>query len=186
MSDDAVAQVQGCLRTIFRPEQFEQTGPEKDISEPKKPQNAAKANSPKIKLSTKQSKTNASIFSDTPADDSDYEKKLLQRVLKTAIATMRENDPQVSFISLPIVCNNFRFFQISSNGIKIFYPIQSLFLNPVTDAIAPGYSTVIKKPMCIRTMEEKMMSTKYTKIEEFKEDVSGPNIIFELKSTQLF
>jgi len=140
ISDDAFVQVQGCLRTIFRPEQLEQTGSEKCISEPEKPQNAAKVKTPKIKLSTKQTKTNASIFPDTPADDSDYEKKLLQRVLKTAIASMRENDPQ------------------------------SLFLNPVTDAIAPGYSTVIKTPMCIRTMEEKMMSTKYTKIEEFKED----------------
>ena len=50
--------------------------------------------------------------------------------------------------------------------------IQNLFLNPVTDSIAPGYSSVIKSPMCIRTIEEKMMSCKYNKIEEYKDDVS--------------
>ncbi len=48
---------------------------------------------------------------------------------------------------------------------------QSLFLNPVTDAIAPGYSKVIKKPMSISTMENKIDSNAYSSIEEWNSDV---------------
>jgi hypothetical protein len=48
---------------------------------------------------------------------------------------------------------------------------QTLFLNPVTDAIAPGYSKVIKKPMCICTMEEKLEDFDYNSIQEWDADV---------------
>jgi hypothetical protein len=48
---------------------------------------------------------------------------------------------------------------------------QNLFLNPVTDAIAPGYSKVIKKPMCISTMEEKLEDFDYNSIQEWDADV---------------
>jgi hypothetical protein len=48
---------------------------------------------------------------------------------------------------------------------------QSLFLNPVTDAIAPGYSRVITKPMCILTMEQKVARNEYTSISNWEQDV---------------
>ena len=48
---------------------------------------------------------------------------------------------------------------------------QNLFLNPVTDAIAPGYSKVIKKPMSISTMESKVDNHVYVSIEDWSSDV---------------
>lgn len=48
---------------------------------------------------------------------------------------------------------------------------QSLFLNPVTDAIAPGYSRVITKPMCIGTMEQKVARNEYQSISDWEQDV---------------
>jgi hypothetical protein len=56
---------------------------------------------------------------------------LIQKVAKKALITMRENDTQ------------------------------GLFLNPVTDVIAPGYYAIVETPMCIRTMEENMMNSTY-------------------------
>jgi hypothetical protein len=64
-------------------------------------------------------------------------KRILPTIVKEAIQAMREADPQ------------------------------SLFLNPVTDAIAPGYSKVISRPMCMKQME----ATKYTSLQEFDNDV---------------
>lgn len=48
---------------------------------------------------------------------------------------------------------------------------QTLFLNPVTDAIAPGYSKLIKKPMSIVTMENKIENNQYHDIKAFEVDV---------------
>ena len=48
---------------------------------------------------------------------------------------------------------------------------QSLFLNPVTDAIAPGYSKVIKKPMSIGTMINKIENNQYHDIKTWEQDV---------------
>ena len=48
---------------------------------------------------------------------------------------------------------------------------QNLFLNPVTDAIAPGYSKVITKPICIVQMEAKVSRNKYNSIDEWDKDV---------------
>jgi len=48
---------------------------------------------------------------------------------------------------------------------------QNLFLNPVTDAIAPGYSKVIKKPISISTMETKVEKNAYFSIDDWSSDV---------------
>ncbi|GAX09849.1 bromodomain-containing protein 7/9 [Fistulifera solaris] len=53
---------------------------------------------------------------------------------------------------------------------------QNLFLNPVTDAIAPGYSKIIRKPMCILTMQENIAKNRYNNIAEWESDV---NLMFK-------
>jgi hypothetical protein len=65
----------------------------------------------------------------------------LNRIIITGVASMKEADPQ------------------------------SLFLNPVTDAIAPGYSKKISKPMSIVTMERKVQNDEYASVNEWKQDV---------------
>ena len=95
ITDTAIAQIQGCLRTIFRPSKSEQQS-QKTLESPSKD----RAEGTKIKLSLKSpSKASAtsSMFPDLPSDDSDYERKLLQRVIKKAIAFQKEHDPQVRF-----------------------------------------------------------------------------------------
>ncbi|KAG7276034.1 hypothetical protein CRUP_004431 [Coryphaenoides rupestris] len=44
------------------------------------------------------------------------------------------------------------------------------FAFPVTDAIAPGYSTIIKHPMDFSTMKDKILANEYTTMTEFKAD----------------
>ncbi len=133
LSENTLAQIQGCLRTLFRP-----TDSVLSQESPVTPPKAKADSSKKIKLSLKNIPTKT--FPDHPIDDSEFERKLLQKILKKAIALMKENDPQ------------------------------GLFLNPVTDAIAPGYSSIIKRPMCIRTIEEQMMESSYDSIEDFRDD----------------
>lgn len=70
-----------------------------------------------------------------------FELKLLRKIIKASVMAMKECDPQ------------------------------GLFLNPVTDDIAPGYSTVIKKMMCIRIMEEKAVNLKYDSLDQYESDV---------------
>lgn len=68
-------------------------------------------------------------------------KRQLNRIVTEGISAMKETDPQ------------------------------SLFLNPVTDAIAPGYSRIIKKPMCIAMMEAKVAGNEYNNVEDWEQDV---------------
>lgn len=42
------------------------------------------------------------------------------------------------------------------------------FAFPVTDAIAPGYSTIIKHPMDFSTMKDKIINNEYNTVTEFK------------------
>jgi len=68
-------------------------------------------------------------------------KRQLNRWISAGLAEMKEKDPQ------------------------------QCFLNPVTDAIAPGYSKLIKKPMCIATMEHKVATHSYNSITDWEADV---------------
>jgi len=70
-----------------------------------------------------------------------FELKLLRKVIESAVVAMKECDPQ------------------------------GLFLNPVTDEIAPGYSRVIKNPMCIRTIEQKAVNLRYPTLGQYELDV---------------
>jgi Bromodomain len=65
-------------------------------------------------------------------------KRQLNRILTSAMSAMKMSDPQ------------------------------SLFLNDVTDEIAPGYSKIIKKPMCISAMEKKVSKNAYETLVEFE------------------
>lgn len=42
------------------------------------------------------------------------------------------------------------------------------FAFPVTDAIAPGYSMIIKHPMDFSTMKDKIRNNEYNTVTEFK------------------
>ena len=68
-------------------------------------------------------------------------KRQLNRWISAGIAEMKEKDPQ------------------------------QCFLNPVTDAIAPGYSKIISKPMCISTMEHKVATLHYNSVTDWEADV---------------
>jgi len=132
VSDDAIAQVQGCLRIIFA-----QAGPS---SETKKKSESSTENTPgaetKLKPILPLKPKKYSI-----KEDKKYVLSLLQEVIQSAIAAMKETDEKL------------------------------VFLNPVTDAIAPGYSRVISKPMCILTVAQKNNSKTYQSLQEFEKDV---------------
>ncbi|KAL3943592.1 MAG: hypothetical protein SGBAC_002336 [Bacillariaceae sp.] len=68
-------------------------------------------------------------------------KRQLNRIITAGVTAMKESDPQ------------------------------SLFLNPVTDSIAPGYSKVIKKPMSLTTIQEKIDTNTYNSLQDWEVDV---------------
>ena len=87
ITDNTIAQIQGCLKSIFRPSKLEEQATMASLESPTKT---------KIKLSLKSpNKAASSMFPDLPKDDSEYEHKLLQRIIKRAIGFLKENDPQV-------------------------------------------------------------------------------------------
>lgn len=139
LTDDAVAQIQGCLRIIFQ----QQDGHGTDFAgsleaAAAKAKHEAEAEAAAAAAS---SKGKGRAVSHTERDDSDYMRKLLRRIVTAAVRAMREADPR------------------------------GLFLNPVTDDIAPGYSKVIKEPMCIRTIEEKAEDLEYDHLNDYERDV---------------
>ena len=136
VTDDAIAQIQGCLRSIFTNASNTETKKKPDTSN-------------KNSLSTTKNTNTASTLTSVPTkpkkysskEDKTYTSSLLQEVIHSAIEAMKETDAKL------------------------------VFLNPVTDAIAPGYSKVISKPMCILTIAQKNNSRTYQSLQEFEKDV---------------
>ena len=139
ITDDAVAQIQGCLRIIFQ---------QRDVNEGDGAANSMEAAAARAKHEAEaaaaaraKAKSSDSGTKAIDRDDSDYQHKLLRKIITAAVRAMREADPR------------------------------GLFLNPVTDEIAPGYSKVIKEPMCIRTIEDKAEEMEYGHLSEYERDV---------------
>lgn len=49
---------------------------------------------------------------------------------------------------------------------------EKIFLEEVVDKDVPGYSDVIKQPICLFTIEDRVTKSHYTLLEEFEKDVS--------------
>ena len=143
--DDAVAQIQGCLRIVFQQRDVHDGGSgggtgdsmEAAAARAKHEAEAAAAAMGKGRGRGRSGSESRAI----DRDDSDYHQKLLRKIITAAVRAMREADPR------------------------------GLFLNPVTDEIAPGYSNVIKEPMCIRTIEDKAEEMEYGHLSEYERDV---------------
>lgn len=148
--DDVVAQIQGCLRVIYQQSSEIPTMPKDDggssptMGDKSKQEKASSNKAPFSMPSPKRDKQGTvSAAASFPArkEDREFYQRLLRKVITAAIVAMKKLDNQ------------------------------GLFLNPVTDQIAPGYSDLIKKPMCIRTIEEKVGAGKYLKLSEYEDDV---------------
>ena len=148
VTDDAVAQIQGCLRIVFQQRDVHDGGGsgggatagdsmEAAAARAKHEAEAAAAAMGKSRGRGRSGSESRAI----DRDDSDYHQKLLRKIITAAVRAMREADPR------------------------------GLFLNPVTDEIAPGYSKVIKEPMCIRTIEDKAEEMEYDHLSEYERDV---------------
>jgi bromodomain-containing protein 7/9 len=128
ISDQAIGQIQGLLRSIFQPDRDKD---QQSLVQKEKMQRAGNT-------SIIDNGEEATAKSDV---ERQFELKLLRKIIKASVMAMKECDPQ------------------------------GLFLNPVTDDIAPGYSSVIKKMMCIRIIEEKAVNLKYDTLDQFETDV---------------
>ena len=47
-----------------------------------------------------------------------------------------------------------------------------MFFEEITDDDVPGYSNVVKQPICLKTIQNKVRKSHYMTFEEFKKDVS--------------
>lgn len=141
LSDDAIAQIQGCLRSIFA-----QASPNTDPKKKSESSPSVSTTPGNPSPTTANTATISTAVSTKPKkyslkEDKTYVSSLLQEVIHSAIEAMKETDAKL------------------------------VFLNPVTDAIAPGYSKVISKPMCILTISQKNNSRSYHSLQDFEKDV---------------
>jgi hypothetical protein len=128
VSDNDLVQIQLYIKEIY---QTDQESLEVKEEEKKK----------KTTVTISKKTTSSTTAGKDSAVEREWEKKLLRKIIKSAIKAMKDIDPQ------------------------------GLFLNPVTDEIAPGYSKVIKHPMCIRNIEEKATNQRYTSLSQYEGDV---------------
>ncbi|CAB9507134.1 Bromodomain-containing protein 7 [Seminavis robusta] len=157
LQDTAILKIQSCLKDIF-PAMKETPTDKKDDDKDKdnnKNNSSNNKKSPPTKGGKKdggktdpkkdaKGKTTPGKTANNPLKEPTTAfKRQLSRIIRGCLDAMKEADPQ------------------------------SLFLNPVTDAIAPGYSKVIKQPMCIMTMEKKIddHDNMYKTLQEWEEDV---------------
>lgn len=126
VSDKDLAQIQIYLKEIYQTDSLE-------IKEEEMKKKTT------VTISKKPSSSISSSKDSTV--EREWEKKLLRKIIKSAVKAMKDIDPQ------------------------------GLFLNPVTDEIAPGYSKVIRHPMCIRNIEEKATNQLYNSLSQYEGDV---------------
>ena len=149
VSDRSIIMIQDCIRAIFQSEQEKGSGSadgnnfKAKIKEEmkEKQKQAALKAKAKPKAKTKFNAKKAEAVVTQNDAERQFELKLLRKIIKSAVSEMKINDPE------------------------------GLFLNPVTDEIAPGYSRVIKNPMCIRTIEDKAVNLRYSKLGQYEIDV---------------
>lgn len=48
----------------------------------------------------------------------------------------------------------------------------NMFFEEITDDDVPGYSNIVKQPICLKTIQYKVRKSDYMTLEEFKKDVS--------------
>lgn len=143
-SDKDLLTVQEALRSIYEAEQA-------DVDEvdangnplPTAASTTTTTTSTTTKVEQDKAKDNNPSKGTTSTDvkPTTFLQRQLNRIITAGLQAMKESDPQ------------------------------SLFLNPVTDEIAPGYSKIIKKPMSISNMESKIENNTYTSIEDWSADV---------------
>jgi Bromodomain len=153
VSDKALVKIQSILKHIFQTDPAE--GPDDNDDDDDFPQTTATGSATKKaakRITTSETcvgtnddgdkKSSAAASSSSSysfsAPISSAAKRQLNRILTSSMSAMKMADPQ------------------------------SLFLNDVTDEIAPGYSKIIKKPMCISAMEKKVAKNAYETLVEFE------------------